>query len=102
MSQVGDSLTDVAYILIGFGVLAFQRAQVRRHELARQLSPQLEELVGTVDGAFAPVRDQLEQRLDQVQDRLGGQAGDAVRTARALAKETEQQLRRAVGAPDAS
>jgi hypothetical protein len=101
MGQVDDSLKDVAYILIGFGVLAFQRAQVRRRELARQVGPQLQGLVGNVDDAFAPVREQLEHRLDEVEDRLGGQAGDAVRTARTLARETELQLRRAVGAPEA-
>ena len=94
------ALMDAAYIVVGFGILAFQRAQVRRRELARQLGPQLEDLVSNVDEAFQPVRVELDQRLDQVEERLGGQARDAVRTARALAKGTEQQMRRAVGAPE--
>jgi hypothetical protein len=96
---VTETLKDIAYIVVGFGILGFQRVQVRRHELAKQLGPQLEDLVTNVDEAFQPVRIELDQRLDRVEERLSGQARDVVRTARALAKETEQQMRRAVGAP---
>jgi len=35
--QVRDRLTDLAYISIGFGLLTFQRAQVRRRELTRRI-----------------------------------------------------------------
>jgi hypothetical protein len=34
--QVRARLTDLAYISIGFGLLTFQRAQVRRREVTRQ------------------------------------------------------------------
>ncbi len=99
MDGVGDALKDVGYIAIGFAVLAFHRAQVRRHDLAKQLGPQVEGLVGNVDEALAPVREQLGQQLDRVEEHLGSQARGAVRTARAVARGTEQQVRRAVGAP---
>jgi hypothetical protein len=98
MSSLNDTLKDAAFVTIGFGVLGFQRAQVRRHELTKQLKPQIEDLVTNVDGALQPVRQELEQRLDQVEDRLSGQALEAVRTARALAREAEHQLRRLAGA----
>ena len=95
---LNETLKDAAYVTIGFGVLSFQRAQVRRHELTKQLKPQLEDLVTNVDDALQPIRQELEQRLDQVEDHLSGQAREAVRTARALARETEYQLRRLAGA----
>ena len=95
---LNETLKDAAYVTIGFGVLSFQRAQVRRQELTKQLKPQLEDLVTNVDDALQPIREELEQRLDQVEDHLGGQAREAVRTARALVRETEYQLRRLAGA----
>jgi ElaB/YqjD/DUF883 family membrane-anchored ribosome-binding protein len=98
MSSLNDTLKDAAFVTIGFGVLGFQRAQVRRHELTKQLKPQIEDLVTNVDGALQPVRQELEQRLDQVEDRLSGQALEAVRTARAVVRETEYQLRKMAGA----
>jgi ElaB/YqjD/DUF883 family membrane-anchored ribosome-binding protein len=98
MTWVTEAITDAAYVTVGFGVLGFQRAQVRRHELTKQLKPQIGELVTNVDQALQPVRQELEQRLDQVEDHLGGQAREVVRTARAVVRETEQQLRRLAGA----
>jgi hypothetical protein len=35
--DLNRALTDVAYVAIGFGLLGFQRAQVRRREVTRQL-----------------------------------------------------------------
>jgi hypothetical protein len=35
--DINRTLTDAAYIAIGFGLLGFQRAQVRRRQLIRQL-----------------------------------------------------------------
>jgi ElaB/YqjD/DUF883 family membrane-anchored ribosome-binding protein len=97
MTWVTEAMKDAAYVTVGFGVLGFQRAQVRRVELTKQLKPQIGELVTNVDEVLQPVRQELEQRLDQVEDHLGGQAREVVRTARAVVRETEQQLRRAAG-----
>jgi hypothetical protein len=97
MTWVSEAMKDAAYVTVGFGVLGFQRAQVRRHELTKQLKPQLGELVTNVDQVLQPVRQELEQRLDQVEDRLGGQALEVVRTARSVVREAEYQLRKAAG-----
>jgi len=35
--DINRALTDAAYIAVGFGLLGFQRAQVRRRQLVRQL-----------------------------------------------------------------
>ena len=98
MTWVTEAMKEAAYVTVGFGVLGFQRAQVRRHELTKQLKPQLGELVTNVDQVLQPVRQELEQRLDQVEDHLTGQALEAVRTARAVVRETEYQLRKLAGA----
>jgi ElaB/YqjD/DUF883 family membrane-anchored ribosome-binding protein len=98
MTWVSEAMKDAAYVTVGFGVLGFQRAQVRRHELTKQLKPQLGELVTNVDQVLQPVRQELEQRLDQVEDRLGGQALEVVKTARSVVREAEYQLRKVAGA----
>lgn len=38
LEQLPKVLEDAAYVSVGFGVLAFQRAQVRRRELEGQLA----------------------------------------------------------------
>ncbi|HEY2429160.1 MAG TPA: hypothetical protein VGI06_09540, partial [Acidimicrobiales bacterium] len=67
---VTDTIKDAAYVTIGFGVLGFQKAQVRRHELAKQLEEQrgvleaqlsesrksVAALAGQVESYVAPVR----------------------------------------------
>jgi hypothetical protein len=58
-------LQDAAYVGIGLGVIAFQKAQVQRHELTKSLQ-------GAVDDARTAVEDNLkliEERLRSVADR---------------------------------
>lgn len=104
MTDVTQTLKDAAYVAVGFGVIGFQRAQVRRQELKRQLRQQRQQLAGIVkeiDGAVDPVRKQFEGGLDRIEERLPGQARDLVRTARTLAKGTEEQVRTFIGTPAA-
>jgi hypothetical protein len=49
LNQVAAVATDVLYVGVGFAVLAFQRAQVRRRELEKQVSPQVAGLVRTLE-----------------------------------------------------
>ncbi|MGH9281586.1 MAG: hypothetical protein ACRD0S_01480 [Acidimicrobiales bacterium] len=53
------SLGDAGYILVGLGVLWFQRAQVARRELARQL-PDLPDVAELTEHLPAGIRDTLE------------------------------------------
>jgi hypothetical protein len=63
VDDVPDALRDAGYTLVGLGVLWFQRAQVLRREIARDL-PDLADLrqplEGAVRGAAAVVRSVLE------------------------------------------
>ena len=45
LSQVSALATDGVYVAVGFGVLGFQRLQVRRRELEAQLPPDVVEAV---------------------------------------------------------
>jgi hypothetical protein len=165
-AELSQALKDGVYVAIGLGVLGFQRAQVRRVELTKQLegwlgqraragdsgdvagapgapaagselSAQLSELAGRVDEVLAPARDrgrqilgtdpavveahlqtartqlidlaraadervkplrqQLEERFDVLEQHLPPATRDLVQSLRAAAAEPEQRLRSAVG-----
>lgn len=112
---------DAAYITVGLGVVGFQRAQVRRQELSKQIDSQLEQLRGNVqrasdtldtrlrdvEGRLEAVQAQLdevlgtvEQRvdavLDDVEHRLPEQAREVLAAARRTGKEAQAQIRELV------
>lgn len=65
LDDLAKVLQDAAYVGIGLGVIAFQKAQVQRQELARSLQ-------GAADDARSTVEDNLrliEERLRSVADR---------------------------------
>src|SRR2546430_15361857 len=59
MADVRNAARDAAYIGVGLGVLAYQRAQVRRRELQQQVEAQL-----------AGTGEQLQKLTKQVEGRL--------------------------------
>lgn len=116
MADLTKTLKDAAYITIGFGVLAFQKAQVRRREFEAQLATQasavkaqtaglrdeLTKIVKDVEARFEPVVDQIESSLDQLEERLPTQAKDAFKQARTAAKDAQAQLRTRLGVAEAT
>jgi hypothetical protein len=70
-------LRDSIYTAVGFGVLAFQQAQVQRRELQRELA----RLAVEVDEKVDPVLDDVEARLSEDLRPLFVQARAAARTA---------------------
>ncbi len=122
MPDVTTTLKDAAYVTVGLGVLGFQKAQVRRVELMKQLADQrkvleaqlnevgnlagsqvtgttavVKELAKDLDARLVPVRQQVEERIDALEERLPDQAREIVRQARTTAKETQAQLRSRLG-----
>jgi ElaB/YqjD/DUF883 family membrane-anchored ribosome-binding protein len=103
---------DAGHAAIGFGVIGWNKVQVRRRELMEELSSQRHQVEGHLDGAreqvaaairnldarLEPVRHDLDNRLDKVGERLPEPVRDVVRSARRLARETEHHVRQAVGA----
>jgi hypothetical protein len=58
LDQVKAFATDALHVAVGFGVLAFQRAQVQRRELEARLPDDVVEVVRAVEErAGAAVRD---------------------------------------------
>lgn len=55
MADVKQTLKDAGYVLVGLGVIGFQKAQVRRVELTRELEDRTKEL----EAQLVEVRTQL-------------------------------------------
>lgn len=107
MAALSKTLKDAAYVAIGFSVIGFQRAQVRRQALLRELRLQRGRLEGQADGArvlisaliadledrFEPVAGEVEARLDEIEDRLPEQAKALFGQVREAAKDMQAQVR---------
>ena len=112
LKDITDEITktarDAAYVVVGLGVLGFQRAQVRRQELQKRLiepRSQIQDRLGDVrdevtrrvkdvDGAVEGVIGRIESSLAPVEDRLPEPARDLVKQAHVQAREVRQQLRK--------
>ncbi len=84
MDQLSQTLKDGAYAAVGLGVLGFQRAQVRRHELTEQLKAQrgsfehqvkalegqIRQLVALIEERLAPARPAMEAQLAGLREQL--------------------------------
>lgn len=118
MAELSQILKDAAHVGVGFSIIAFQKAQVRRQELMKQLDVQLgdakggfsklsesvEDRVKLLEERFEGVQDQLEsvlsevegnvdKALDELAARLPEPARDALGSARSAAREASTQLR---------
>jgi capsule polysaccharide export protein KpsE/RkpR len=107
-----QALKDAAHAVIGFGVIGWNKTQVRRRELLKELNTQRHQVETQLDGAkeqlatairhldarIEPVRHDLEEQLDKVSEKLPEQARALLASARKVAQDTERQVRQAVGA----
>ena len=106
MTELRTLLRDAGYVAVGLGVIAFQRGQVQRRELEKQLadvSTSLEDVKKLVEERVNALGEQvdlsvddIEQRLtvvlDEVRSRLPEQAREAFDTAVGAAKDATGQL----------
>ena len=111
MADVTKTLKDAGYVLIGLGVIGFQKAQVRRVELTKELEgrtkdletqltevrTQLTKVAKTVEERFEPVLDELETRFEELESRLPEQVGDLVKQARMAAKDLAKEAQSRIG-----
>jgi hypothetical protein len=105
--EISRTARDAAYVVVGLGVLGFQRAQVRRQELTKRLSEprvQVETALDDVRGELTRRVKQADDRLERVitrlestwepvEQRLPAQARSLVLQARTQAREARQQIR---------
>lgn len=66
LDDVAEAVKDAAYVSVGLGVIAFQRLQVRRTELAKSLSAPREDARGLLEVAGSLLGD----RLKMVEERV--------------------------------
>ena len=116
VADLNHALKEAAYIAVGLGVIGFQRAQVRRVELKKQLdeareqiSPdqleyqweavraQLADLAKLVDEWLNPARAQIGEQIDVWGDRLPESARNVVQAMREAAANQEQAVRNVIG-----
>lgn len=67
LDDVTNIAKDAAYVSVGLGVIAFQRLQVRRNELAKTFNDQS----GVALGALEAVGNLVGDRVKVVEERLG-------------------------------
>jgi hypothetical protein len=105
--KVVAAVRDAAYITIGFGVLAFQQAQVRRREVVQGLADrfgtnkaQMDEMLASVEAQIAKLDERfdaldakLDSAVDKLEERLPEQAAALVGQAHDLAKAARKQVR---------
>src|SRR4051794_24319271 len=92
MADVTKTVKDAAYITVGLGVIAFQKAQVRRQELRKQFETQLEGTRTQVQKLTEDIQTRIEPVISQVEGRLPKEARDLVDQARSAAKDVQGQV----------
>jgi hypothetical protein len=108
---VTDLARDAAYIAVGLGVLAYQRAQVQRVELQKRLQKDLpiDQRIGDVRQGVAKGFRQIddlaesavqfvESTLQPIEDRLPTTVTQVTTKAREQAREVRIQIRQRVSA----
>ncbi len=92
MADVTKTVKDAAYVTVGLGVLAFQKAQVGRRELTKQVETQLNETTEQVKGLAKKVEGRIQPVLGQIEEAVPAQAKDLVKQARTAAEDLRGQL----------
>lgn len=99
-----DAVRDAAYVTVGLGVLAVQKANVARGELATRIadrfgadSGQIEELISSFESRIVSFDDAIQNRVDEtvakVGERLPAPAASLLNQAHSVAKTARTQVR---------
>ncbi len=95
-TDLTKTLREATYVAIGFGVLGFQRAQVRRRELAKQLESQRPDLgvqLAEVRAQIAELGHDLERRIEPALVEASERVEPLLDQIRQTAVDTAEQLR---------
>ncbi len=104
VSKLVEAARDAAYTIVGFGVLAIQRAQVRRQEMAETISTrfgtdrqQIEELISSFESRLNAFDDAVEARIDALVGKVGPNlpesAESVLNQVHSVAKSARKQVR---------
>ena len=92
MVDVNKTLKDAAYVTVGLGVLAVQKAQVGRRELTARVGTQLNETGEQVQKLARQIEGRLQPVLGQLEGAVPAGAKDLVKQARDAAEKAQAQL----------
>lgn len=99
LDDLQRTVRDSIYVSIGLGVIAFQKAQVQRQELKKNLEQNfggartnVEDSLKTVEERLTAVEDRIDDVLDDVEARLPEQARTVMAQARAAAKDARSSI----------
>src|SRR5207248_6894051 len=92
MADVTKTVKDAAYVTVGLGVLAFQKAQVGRRELTKQVETQLNGTGEQVQRLARRVEQRIQPVLDQLEEAVPSGAKDLVNQAKTAAREVQEQV----------
>ena len=93
MADVTKTVKDAAYVTVGLGVLAFQKAQLARRDLTKQVETQLSQTGSQVKGLSKKVEGRIQPVLGQLEQTVPSQAKDLVKQARTAAEQLQGQVR---------
>jgi hypothetical protein len=110
--EVVQALKDAAHAVLGFGVMGWNKVQAYRRDWVKDMNgrrgtvedrldgarEQLATAIRNLDHRLEPVRNDIDVQLDKAEERLPDQVRDLVKSARKFARDTEHQVRQAVGA----
>lgn len=108
MNQVAEQVKAAAEVVVGMGVLGFQRAQVERRALMRRLEgprseaqatldglrSQLEKGAGEFDHLVAPLRSKLDEGLRQIEHAVPPAGREAVHRIDTEARNVVAEIRK--------
>jgi len=92
MADVTKTVKDAAYVTVGLGVLAFQKAQVARRDLTKQVETQLTATTEQVKDLSKKVEGRIQPVLGQLEQNVPAQAKDLVKQARTAAETLQGQV----------
>jgi prefoldin subunit 5 len=92
MADVTKTVKDAAYVTVGLGVLAFQKAQVARRDLTKQVETQLTATTEQVKDLSKKVEGRIQPVLGQLEQTVPAQAKDLVKQARTAAESLQGQV----------
>jgi prefoldin subunit 5 len=92
MADVTKTVKDAAYVTVGLGVLAFQKAQVARRDLTKQVETQFTATTEQVKDLSKKVEGRIQPVLGQIEQTVPAQAKDLVKQARTAAESLQGQV----------
>ncbi len=99
--DLADALKEGAYIVVGLGVLGFQRAQVQRVELTKQFEAQTEQmktLAGSVGGAVESFLESAREQVDAARAQMPDQLGELAKSWERTVAPVRDRLSESLGA----